>query len=95
MKSRIIRRRYQSGTNQNKKYFRKILQLYKKFKKKYSTTRRHFNILKKKFHKNKDKNKLTKEKLDKDLENYLKDNKENKENKDVEMKSEQNPKKSE
>ena len=75
MKGREIRRRHR---NQTRRYFRRILGLYRQFKKKYY-------LIKKRHHqKNKE---LTSEKLDNDLENYFKNNQEkDKKDADVEMK---------
>ena len=82
MKGREIRRRYQ---DKSKRYFRRILGLYHIFKKKYSFfKKKHFQNIKR----NK---KLTKEELDKDLENHLNNNQEKKEkDADVEMADKKN-----
>ena len=77
MKGREIRRRYNS---QSRRYFRRILGLYRQFKKKY------FYIKKKHLKENNEAKKLSNEKLDKDLENYFEKNKEKQKNADVEMK---------
>ena len=77
MKGREIRRRYNS---QSRRYFRRILGLYRQFKKKY------FYIQKKHLKENNEAKKLSNEKLDKDLENYFEKNKEKQKDADVEMK---------
>ena len=84
MKGREIRRRYQA---QSRRFFRRILGIYRQFKKKY------YYIKKRHQQKNKEKKELTNEKLDKDLDNYFKNNQEKKENEkdaDVEMKEKNN-----
>ena len=77
MKGREIRRRYNS---QSRRYFRRILGLYRQFKKKY------FYIKKKHLKEINENKKLSNEKLDKDLENYFEKNKEKQKDADVEMK---------
>ena len=77
MKGREIRRRYNS---QSRRYFRRILGLYRQFKKKY------FYIKKKHLKENNEAKNLSNEKLDKDLENYFEKNKEKQKDADVEMK---------
>lgn len=77
MKGREIRRRYNS---QSRRYFRRILGLYRQFKKKY------FYIKKRHLKEINEAKKLSNEKLDKDLENYFEKNKEKQKDADVEMK---------
>ena len=77
MKGREIRRRYNS---QSRRYFRRILGLYRQFKKKY------FYIKKRHLKEINENKKLSNEKLDKDLENYFEKNKEKQKDADVEMK---------
>ena len=77
MKDREIRRRYNS---QSRRYFRRILGLYRQFKKKY------FYIKKRHLKEINEAKKLSNEKLDKDLENYFEKNKEKQKDADVEMK---------
>ena len=77
MKGREIRRRYNS---QSRRYFRRILGLYRQFKKKY------FYIKKRHLKENNEAKNLSNEKLDKDLENYFEKNKEKQKDADVEMK---------
>ena len=82
MKGREIRRRYQA---QSRRFFRRILGIYRQFKKKY------YFIKKRHQQKNKEKKELTNEKLDEDLVNYFKNNQEKKEkDADVEMKEKNN-----
>ena len=79
MKGREIRRRYNS---QSRRYFRRILGLYRQFKKKY------FYIKKRHLKEINENKKLSNEKLDKDLENYFEKNKEKQKDANVEMKDE-------
>ena len=62
------------------RYFRRILGLYRQFKKKY------FYIKKRHLKEINENKKLSNEKLDKDLENYFEKNKEKQKDADVEMK---------
>ena len=77
MKGREIRRRYNS---QSRRCFRRILGLYRQFKKKY------FYIKKRHLKEKNEAKKLSNETLDKDLENYFEKNKEKQKDADVEMK---------
>ena len=79
MKGREIRRRYQA---QSRRFFRRILGIYRQFKKKY------YFIKKRHQQKNKEKKELTNEKLD-DFKNNL-EKKEKEKDADVEMKEKNN-----